>query len=402
MSVANDSILVTALGVVSPIGVEDFPAALYQGHSGLAPSESIPGEPVVGEVRGFDPKPWLGKKGVRVLDRCARLLAVSSHIALRESGLLADDDGGAHDVGLVVGTMVSGLSSIVNFDWSGVTDGPSYVSPMQFANTVINAPAGQTAIKHRLRGLNSTICNGQGSGLSAIQYAAQGIALGRAKALLAGGSEELGLQTYEGLAANGLLSASGVSKPFGSGRDGLVPGEASASLLLESAEHAAARGRQGIVSVAGYAAAQDSSSAEGLGYPDPELVARTFAAALAKAGVDPSDVACIVTSGCGSPSGDAVEAKALQQVFGSALERIPAYAPKAALGESFGASGAIAAAAAAIALREQRLPPTVGAASLDYALSIRNDEQRLQGEHALICSVGFYGDCAALALRKCQ
>jgi len=185
-------IVVTAAGVISPIGagVEKFGCALYSGRSAVGPSARFPGH-TTAEIADFQPQEWLGK-GIRVMDRSARLLAVAAHMALtgaelsREGREIADPE-----LGLVCGTVFGSVHSITSFDWSGLEEGPAYVSPMEFPNTVINAPAGQSAIKHRLRGVNSTVCAGLASGLHAIAYAADFLRFGRARALLAGGVEEL-------------------------------------------------------------------------------------------------------------------------------------------------------------------------------------------------------------------
>src|SRR5439155_18478109 len=112
------------------------------------------------------------------------------------------------------GTVFGSVHSITSFDWSGLEDGPAYVSPMEFPNTVINAPAGQAAIKHRLRGVNSTVCAGVASGLHAINYAADFLRFGRARALLAGGVEELCEETVLGCRGIGMASHGHVARPF--------------------------------------------------------------------------------------------------------------------------------------------------------------------------------------------
>ncbi|MEZ5393234.1 MAG: beta-ketoacyl synthase N-terminal-like domain-containing protein [Bryobacterales bacterium] len=338
-------------------------------------------------------------KGNRALDRCARLLAVASHLALRNGGLLESPEA---DVGLAAGTMLGGATSIVEFDWSGITDGPSYVSPMGFANTVINAAAGQTAIKHQLRGVNSTISSGQSSGLAAIAYAARNLALGRAEYLLAGGVEELCPQTYEGLAANGLLATDGAARPFASDRTGLTLGEASALFLLETTNSLSKRGRTGLATIASSAFAQNAADVEGSGYPDPSLLARKIHAALSDAGIEREQIACLVLSGNGSKKGDAVEAEALQSVFGANLAKVPACAPKAAIGDTLGASSAFAAVVAALALERGCLPPTPQSGNLEYDLALSAQTQPIAGEYALVCSAGFYGDAAAMVLRSCR
>src|SRR5262245_12807620 len=135
-------VVVTSAGVISPIGagIEMFEQALFNGHKGIRASSRFEGRPVA-EIPDFDSAQWLGNKGVRVLDRGARLLCVAAQMALGETE--------GPEIGLVCGTMFGSMHSIVEFDWTGVTEGPSYVNPMQFPNTVINSASGQAAIRYR-------------------------------------------------------------------------------------------------------------------------------------------------------------------------------------------------------------------------------------------------------------
>src|SRR5579859_7148031 len=187
-------VVVTGAGVIASIGagVEEFERNLYAGCSGIGPSPLLGEDAVAAEVRNFNPQPWLGNKGIRVLDRSARLLCVAAQMALSSTGLQQQEGGeGDPNLGLVCGTMFGSVHSITSFDWSGVTDGPAYVNPMEFPNTVINSPAGQAAIKHKLRGINSTVCAGLASGLYAMRCGADFLKFGRARILLTGGLEEL-------------------------------------------------------------------------------------------------------------------------------------------------------------------------------------------------------------------
>ena len=209
----TDSIVITGAGVVSSIGdsFDSFGDKLFAGATGMGPSQLADfgdgSEIVACEVRDFVPQKWLGPKGIRVLDRSARLLCVAAHMALESVGRLpADESEGDSRVGLVCGTIFGSVHSITSFDWSGIEDGVKYVNPMAFPNTVINSPAGQAAIKHKLRGINSTISAGLASSLYAIAYAADFLSLDRADLLIAGGVEELAEESYLGFLKNELIS----------------------------------------------------------------------------------------------------------------------------------------------------------------------------------------------------
>src|SRR5205807_10348952 len=169
---------------------------------------------------------YLGRINLRPLDKTSRLAASSARLALDDSGWSAEMVK-QEEVGLVLGTMFGSLHTISEFDRRILDAGPAYVSPMDFANTVINASAGQAAIVHKLRGVNSTISTGPTSGLQAIAYASDLIRSGGAKALLAGGVEELCFQSFYNFDRAGLLCACNKSHcaiPFHPQRNGFVLG----------------------------------------------------------------------------------------------------------------------------------------------------------------------------------
>jgi 3-oxoacyl-[acyl-carrier-protein] synthase II len=386
-------IVVTGAGVISPIGagVEAFTEALWKGTSGITSSARFPGT-VTSEVIDFSATPWLGNKGVRVLDRGTRLLCVAAQMALTTTGLLQDAAGeGDAELGLVCGTMFGGVHSIAAFDWSGLMEGPSYVSPMEFPNTVINAPAGQAAIKHKLRGVNSTICAGLASGLYAIQYAAEFLRFGRARYLMAGGMEEVCDEAALGFTKLGLASPSGITRPFGTHRDGTAAGEGSALWMLETEETATARGKTPWFEICGFGSGHDSHA---------EGAAAAIEQALEETGIGPDAIGCIIASANGSRLADAMEARALCNVFGARLETIPVSAPKAATGEMMGASGAFGAFIAGLALQKQEAPPTTGFTCTDSSLKLSAQPQPFKGDYALIDAFSCDGNNAALVIRR--
>jgi 3-oxoacyl-[acyl-carrier-protein] synthase II len=406
----SSRIVITGAGVISPIGagLADFQAALYGGASGLTPSQLLADlvvplpPPLAGEIRDFTPQQWLGNKGIRVLDRPARLLSVAAQMALSGSGFLSGEvpNGADPELGLVCGTMLGGIHSITSFDWSGLEDGPTLVNPMDFPNTVINSAAGQTAIKFKLGGVNTTICCGQASGNYALHYAAEFLRLGRARALLAGGVEELSEETYLGFYKNGLLSPSGNARPFAPSCDGVMLGEGAALLVLETAAAAKSRGAQPWAEIAGFGCAQDNHSSRTF-QRSAEGATAAIEMALDSAGIAPNQIACIIAAASGSRPGDDMEAKALKSVIGPCLGEIPLCAPKAALGESLGAAGAMAALIAALALQKQCLPPTAGCGEQAVeGLRLSSRAQTVHGDYALVNAFGCDGNNAALVLRR--
>lgn len=368
-------IVVTGCGLVSSIGIGSaaFSAAVESETSGIRQRENGTGS--WAPVPDFEAAEYIEKKGLRALDRSARLLAVAAKLALDEAAWI-EPPGGADPLGLVAGTMFGSLGSIAGFDWTILADGPQYVNPMHFPNTVISSPTGQAAIKHNLRGINSTICAGLASGLYALDYAARMLALKRAPALLAGGVEEICDESAEGFERLGMLSPAGRPLPFAADRDGSVQGEGSALFMLETAERAAARGATVLARLSGFASAHASP-----GEPQLDRQSRASAdamqGALEAAGVPASGIGLIVASGSGSRSGDEVERLALETVFGCPFGNLPVVAPKILLGETLGAGGAFAAAAAVLAVSKPDGPA-----------------------HALVNAIDCSGECASLVVSR--
>jgi 3-oxoacyl-[acyl-carrier-protein] synthase II len=400
VTMPDTRVVVTGAGVISPLGVgiEAFADALWKGSNAIADSTRYPGS-LVSEFQELNPTQWLGNKGVRVLDRGTRLLCIAAQMALSSTGLLQDANGdGDAELGLVCGTMFGGVHSIASFDMSGLTEGPGFVSPMEFPNTVINAPAGQAAIKHKLRGVNSTICAGLSSGLTAIQYAAEFLRFGRARYLMAGGMEEVCDEAALGFTKLGLASPTGAARPFGTDRDGTAAGEGSALWMLETEQTARERGVQPWFEICGFGTANDAR--EIIGYrADAEGATAAIAQALEDTGISASDICCIVSGANGSRTGDAMEARALANVFGDRLASIPVSAPKAAIGEAMGASGAFCAIAAGLALQRQEAPPTAGYTATESGLKLSAQPQPFQGEYALVTAFSCDGNNAALVIR---
>ena len=388
---------------MSPLGAgaDAFEQALYGGASAFQQSARVPGYRFA-DIGDFNPQPWLGNKGVRVLDRGTRLLCIAAQMALTATGLSQEAaEQGAADLGMICGTLFGGVHSIATFDWIGITDGPSLVSPMDFPNTVINAPAGQAAIKHKLRGVNSTICAGLASGLYAIHYAMEFLRFGRSRYLLAGGMDEVCEEAAQGFQQLGLTSPSAQVRPFGTDRDGTLPGEGSALWMLETDESARSRGVKPLLEVMGFGAAHDASLNAGYQVRGEGAV-DAMNSALEQAGVSADQIACVIASANGSRSGDEMEARALCKVFGARLNSIPVCAPKAAFGEAMGASGALGAFVGGLALQRQLLPPTAGFTASESGLSLAADAQPIDGEYALINAFSCDGNNASLVIRLWQ
>src|SRR5436305_3169861 len=344
----------------SPAGLH---AALCAGRSGLKSIELFPTESIgchqAGEIRPFDAQSYLPDRNLRPIDRTSRLLLVAAGQALAASGWAAPE----REIGLVLGTTFCSVRTIAEFDRRGLRLGPSHASPLDFANSVINAAAGQTAIWYGLRGLNSTISAGAASGLAALGYAVDQIRGGRAAALLAGGVEELCFESFFGHYQAGRLCGSrngGDGEfpiPFDTGRNGFALAEGAALVTLEDAEAAAERGAPVLAEVLGQGSGFDPLGTEASAVG---AVARAVRLALEDAGLGADDVDALSAGANGSVDGDRWEAMGVAEALGARAADLPVTAVKSMLGEALGASGGLQAVALLGTFGDGWLPGVAG------------------------------------------
>jgi len=403
-------VAVTGRGLLCALGDDAAVVhqALAEGKSGLRKVELFEtvglARPVGGEIVGFDAKSYLGKKNMRPLDRTARLVTTAAHLALEDSGWNTEARSG-HEIGLVLGTMYGSVRTIAEFDRHAIVEGPSYASPLDFANTVINAAAGQTAIWHGLRGINSTIATGQTSGLRAIAYATGLIESGRSDLLLSGGAEELCFQSFISLERAGRLAGADVEPvPFGMDRGGFLPGEGAGLLMLENAELAARRGARVLAEILGCGVSFDPHR----GQNEEQSVRASVCAvraALSAAGIGPDAIGAISTSASGGPL-DELEAKGLAEALGERARVLPVTAIKASLGETLGADGGLQAVIAVETLRKGEQPGIRGLHDLrsGFPFPLAGSKPRpLVSPNLLLYSMGWDGQhCAVVVSRTTE
>lgn len=353
-------VAITGAGVLSPLGYgrKIFFQGLLEGREGLRPVTGFETHqlslPRAGELNGDGPEQFLEGRSLRPLDRTSRLAAAAAELALEDSGYRQRAAASNREVdattgtsaGLVLGTMYGSVRTISEFDRRALTAGPQYTKPFDFANSVINAAAGQAAIWHGLSGVNATVAGGTTAGVAALAHAADLIRAGRAGALVAGGAEELCFESCWGFARAGLLAADpggaahAAGVPFHARRNGFLPGEGAALLMLEEAEAA----RRDGVAILGLLTGSGSSFAPSRG-SDAEAsaaaVRRAITAALRDAGREPGDIDCLSVSASGGVHVDAAEAWGLAAALGDRVAELPITAIKGAMGESLGAAGAL-------------------------------------------------------------
>jgi 3-oxoacyl-[acyl-carrier-protein] synthase II len=402
-------VVLTGVGMLTPLGSspDAWQAARVAGASAWAPPtrfalEGVEARPAA-ELR-FDGPAILGAdRNLRPLDRLSQIVTAAAQLALADAGLEAAHVAG-RDVGLCLGTMFCGVHTIAEFDRRGLERGPSYVSPFDFANTVINAAAGQTAIWHNLTGVNSTVSGAAAAGVQALGQGFDLIQSGRAELVLAGGADELSFESYLGFARAGLLGAGdGGVVPFDARRNGFMLAEGAALLVLESGESAAARGAQVLGEILGWGSAFDPGRGRDLDSSAAAL-ARAVTQALTMSATAPEAIDACGAGACGSPTGDLAEGLGLQAALGTRAATVPVTALKSMLGEALGASGALQAIDLLSAARAGLLPGVTGLSARDarLVLDVQARPRPLTARRLLVSALGTDGGSAALVLSAGQ
>jgi len=407
-------VVVTGMGVVSALGVglETNWRRLAEGEGGIDrltrfdPSEFV--SQVAGEVPGFDPLQAMDRKEARRMDRFAQFAVATAREALAQARFTISAEN-ADRVGVIVGSAMGGMAALDDAYHALYTRGPSRVSPFFVPMMLADLAAGQVSILLGARGPNWAPVSACATGAHAIGEAAAIIRRGEADAVLAGGSEApLSRGALAGYGSMGALSTHNddprrASRPFDRTRNGFVLAEGAAILLLERADHAAARGATALAEVTGYGATAD---AHHIVEPAPggEGAARAMRLALRSADLAPDAVGYLNAHGTSTPMNDRLETEAVKAVFGEAARRLPISSTKGATGHTLGAGGAIEAAYCVMALHTGVVPPTINLrepdpdCDLDYT---PNAARRAEGlTVAMTNSLGFGGHNASLVLRR--
>lgn len=403
-------IVITGMGVLSPIGVgrENFWEALTMGKSGFREITLFDTSPfrvhIGGEV-DFDPVEFLGKKGLRDLDRSTRLVCSAARLAIDDSRLVIDEDT-THSTGVSIGSTFGSLHSISQFDRTGLIEGPKFVNPSHFPNTVINSPASQVSIRFYIKGFNTTISTGFCASLDVISYADDFIRMKRAKVVLAGGVEELCEETFMGFYKLGCLSGIDGSEPiccpFDARRNGLILSEGAGVIILEEEGHAIERGADILAVLKGCGNSFDPEAEIGFNH-DGRGLKKAIEIALNDALIMPQEIDCVISCANSTRGLDRLEAKALKEALGEFAYRIPVTSIKSVIGETYSASGALSLSAALGVLQRCIIPPTLNykerdpECDLDYVSGV---PRKKDIKNILITSADPYGQNAAIIIGR--
>ena len=413
MKIDRTRVVITGMGVLTPLGeaVDEYWDGLIHGKSGIGPltlcDPSLYPSKISGEVSGFDPGQYINPKEARRMARFSQFAVAAAVLAVEDGGLdLSKED--PERLGVVIGNGNGGFPTTEENARILVDKGGMRMSPFFIPMILPNMAAANVSRTLGIKGYTSTIITACAAGNQAIGEAAVVIRRGAADVVLGGGCEAglslLGLGGFNVIKA---LSRANdppekASRPFDAKRDGFVPAEGAAMLVIESLEHATDRGANVLAEIAGYGVSSDAFHAV---QPDEDGsgAARAIRWSIEDAGLTPNDISYINAHGTSTPKNDLVETLAIKKVFGDQAYRVPISSSKSMIGHTLGGAGAIEAVACVESIRHNEIHPTINyenpdpECDLDY---VPNVSRRHRVDTVLSNSFGFGGQNACLVFRR--
>jgi 3-oxoacyl-[acyl-carrier-protein] synthase II len=406
-------VVVTGLGAVTPLGadVESSWDGLVAGRSGAGEITQFDSTDYAVhfacEVKDFDPTQYIDRKQARRMDRFAHLVVAAARQAEEDSGLSIESE--PDRVGAAIATGIGGLKAFQDCHSELLSRGPDRVNPFSIPEIIPNMGAAWVSMQLGTQGPLSSQCTACAASNMSLGDGLDAIRLGRADVMLCGGTEapvtEVGIAGFSAMRALSRRNddPEGASRPFDSGRDGFVMGEAGAVVVLEELEHARARGAKIYAELLGYGV---SSDARHITEPDPSGLnpARAMTMAFGDASIEPGEIDYINAHGTSTPLGDAAETRVIKLALGEENARqTPVSSTKGATGHCLGASGAVEAMFSILAIDRGVLPPTINyevpdpECDLDY---IPNESRKADVRTAVSNSFGFGGHNATVVFRR--
>jgi beta-ketoacyl-acyl-carrier-protein synthase II len=405
----NQRVLVTGIGVVSPLGL-DAPSSwsnLVEGRSGIDFITSFDAEGFdtrfAAEVKGFDPESYLDRKEARRMDRFAQFAAVAAQEACRQASIepkVLDP----YRIGVIIGSGIGGILTLSQQHEVLSTKGPKRVTPFLIPMMLGDMASAQVSMITGSMGANYCVVSSCSSGADALGQGWQMIRRGQADVVLAGGSEA----PITPIAVAGFNSCRALSRfnenpkrasrPFNRDRDGFVMGEGSAVLVLESEHHAQQRGVPPLAELRGYGATSDAYH---LTEPNPtgQSAANAVLMALESAGVDASEIDYLNAHGTSTPLNDWQETKAIKLALGEEAYRVRISSTKSMTGHLLGAGGALEAAICVLAIQNGVMPPTINLVDPDPECDLDYTPLKARCQQIKVCvsnSFGFGGHNSVL------
>jgi 3-oxoacyl-[acyl-carrier-protein] synthase II len=406
-------VVITGLGAVTPLGlnVEDTWKAILAGKSGVTAVEGFDTTDfqtkIWAKVKGFDVDERLGSKDAKRMDPFTQYGMAAADEAMKDAGLVMDEQL-SRRTGVAVGAGIGGIQTIANNQDKLVAGGPRKVSPFFVPAGIINMVAGQISIQHKLKGPNISVVTACTTGTHNIGLAARMIVYGDADVMVCGGAE----MTNTPLCLAGFSQARALSKrndepekasrPWDKDRDGFVMGEGAGVLVLESYEHAVARGAKIYAELVGFGMSADAFH---MTSPDEDAdgAFRSMEAAIQDAGIRPEQIDYINAHGTSTYLNDKNETKAIKDLFGPHAYQLCVSSTKSMTGHLLGAAGAIEAIFSVLALRDQIAPPTINLDNPDEGCDLNYVAHQAQPrsiQYVLSNSLGFGGTNGSLIFKK--
>jgi len=410
----KNRVVITGLGAVTPIGIgkDEFWKGLLEGKNGIEKitrfDASEYGAQIAGEVKDFDPAAFIDKKEAKRMDRYAQFAVAAAKLAIEDSGIELEKEN-CDRIGTYIGAGIGGIETMHNQYEKLFAKGPSRISPFFIPMMIANLAAGHVAIQFGLHGPSECVVTACATGTNCIGDAFRVIQRGDADAMIAGGTEaSISPAAVAGFAAMKALcmdhndDPAHASRPFDKNRSGFVMGEGAGVVMLESLEHAKARGAHIYAEVIGYGA---NSDAYHMTSPAPHgtYQAKCMQLALDDAGMKASEVDYVNAHGTSTHLNDEGESEAIKAVWGEAAKEVSVSSIKSMTGHLLGAAGGVEAIATALTVENDMMPPTMNYETQDEGLDldyVPNKAKAKTVRAAMSNSFGFGGHNACLLLKK--
>lgn len=415
-------VVVTGLGLVTPLGcgVEPTWQRLIEGRSGARRVEEfdvadLPSQIACFVPRGnadshaFNPDDWMERKEQRKVDDFIIYAMAAADQAIADSGYKANTTEQAEQTGVLIGSGIGGLQGIAETALLLQEKGPRRVSPFFIPGRLINLASGYVSIKHGFKGPNHAVVTACSTGAHAIGDAARLVALGDAEVMIAGGTESpicrialAGFSAAKALSTDFNDRPTIASRPYDRDRDGFVMGEGAGVVVLESLEHAKARGAKIYGEIVGYGLSGDAYHITAPA-ADGDGAYRCMKMALKRAGMEAAEIDYINAHGTSTPLGDEIELAAVERLFGSAASKVSVSSTKSAIGHLLGAAGSVEAIFSLLAIRDNIVPPTINLdqPSVDTQIDLAPKKAKKREVNVVLSnSFGFGGTNASLIMQR--
>ncbi len=403
--------VITGIGVVSPLGIghQDFWNNLVSGNSAIAPMECLDLSKYESkngaEVKDLNTEDFLGRKGLRYLNKGTKFLGSSAKMAVDDANLEIDDELSNH-TGILIGSSLGNFSQTTDYFHDIIREGPSEVSPMKSYDVALNSSVNYVSVFFKMKSFARTISSGFTSGTDAIGNAVKLIQSGNAKVIITGGVEQISLDLYMIFYLQKMLAGSSgteneISMPFDKRRDGFIMSEGSYVFVMEDADHALSRGARIYGEISGYGSLFSGNRNSDIGNR-VENARNTIKSCIEDAGISTNNIDLINANGNSGKMSDLIEAKAIKELFGVKSEEVPVHTIKSTLGECYGASGAAQTASALLSINNGLVPPTINCEEKDPEcnLNINNEKIEKNINSVLINSFDLSGNNSCLVIKK--